>query len=171
MGSWRRNRKQAVEMLSSVFWLWVHLRIEHCWRKFSTSRETHTYNWSTLHLKPKCPNFTILRPDQLTVNCYKPGNGIPSHCDTLSSFVDPIVSLSLDSSALMKFKQPGSQRCGQLWFQEDRFGNSFWSCLGKVDLVGLMERHLGWAISQTFRAAGSPRLLMFPQVTVVLLRN
>lgn len=35
------------------------------------------------------------RPDQLTVNVYEKGNGIPSHVDTHSSFGDTIVSISL----------------------------------------------------------------------------
>lgn len=35
------------------------------------------------------------RPDQLTVNIYEPGNGIPSHVDTHSAFGDTIASLSL----------------------------------------------------------------------------
>lgn len=60
--------------------------------------------WSTL--ESKCPKFATFRPDQLTVNCYKPGNGIPAHCDTHSCFEDPIVSLSLFSSVVMEFKQP-----------------------------------------------------------------
>lgn len=43
-------------------------------------------------------------PDQLTVNCYKPGQGIPPHIDTHSAFEDPIISLSLGSSIVMNFK-------------------------------------------------------------------
>ncbi|KAK6056988.1 hypothetical protein COOONC_05501 [Cooperia oncophora] len=33
------------------------------------------------------------RPDQVTVNVYEPGQGIPSHYDTHSAFEDPIVCL------------------------------------------------------------------------------
>ncbi|KAI4462733.1 hypothetical protein MML48_4g00011027 [Holotrichia oblita] len=43
-------------------------------------------------------------PNQLTVNCYKPGQGIPPHIDTHSAFEDPIISLSLGSSVVMNFK-------------------------------------------------------------------
>lgn len=43
-------------------------------------------------------------PDQLTVNCYSPGQGIPSHVDTHSAFEDPIISLSLGSPIVMDFK-------------------------------------------------------------------
>ncbi|CRL05559.1 CLUMA_CG018032, isoform A [Clunio marinus] len=53
------------------------------------------------------PNFT---PDQLTVNEYEPGHGIPPHCDTHSCFEDPIVSLSLGSSVVMEFRNPESSK-------------------------------------------------------------
>lgn len=55
--------------------------------------------WEKLKLKD-----IIFEPDQLTVNCYKPGQGIPAHIDTHSAFEDPIVSLSLGSSVVMNFK-------------------------------------------------------------------
>lgn len=82
-------------------------------------------------LKTKCPAFAHFRPDQLTVNCYEPGNGIPPHCDTHSCFEDPIVSLSLGSSVLMELRQPRmSRKCSVLLPQrsllimsgESRFG-------------------------------------------------
>ncbi|XP_070503844.1 tRNA (carboxymethyluridine(34)-5-O)-methyltransferase alkbh8 [Chironomus tepperi] len=57
-------------------------------------------------LDEECPKFKGFRPDQLTVNKYSPGNGIPSHCDTHSVFEDPIISLSLGSSIVMEFKDP-----------------------------------------------------------------
>lgn len=44
-------------------------------------------------------------PDQLTVNEYMPGQGIPPHVDTHSAFLDPIVSLSLQSHVVMEFKK------------------------------------------------------------------
>ncbi|XP_040169099.1 alkylated DNA repair protein alkB homolog 8 [Anopheles arabiensis] len=47
-------------------------------------------------------------PDQLTVNQYEPGQGIPPHVDTHSAFDDPILSLSLGSDVVMEFKQPSS---------------------------------------------------------------
>ncbi|XP_005105017.1 alkylated DNA repair protein alkB homolog 8 [Aplysia californica] len=45
-------------------------------------------------------------PDQLTVNQYKPGQGIPPHVDTTYAFEDGIVSLSLGSQAVMDFRHP-----------------------------------------------------------------
>lgn len=56
-------------------------------------------------LKEKTEEFQHFEPDQLTVNKYGPGQGIPPHCDTHSPFEDPIVSLSLGSDIVMEFKQ------------------------------------------------------------------
>ncbi|EYC04905.1 hypothetical protein Y032_0085g1855 [Ancylostoma ceylanicum] len=44
------------------------------------------------------------RPDQVTINVYEPGQGIPSHYDTHSAFEDPIVCVSLCSDIVMEFK-------------------------------------------------------------------
>lgn len=43
------------------------------------------------------------RPDQLTINIYEPGNGIPSHVDTHSAFSETIASLSLLSGSFASF--------------------------------------------------------------------
>ncbi|XP_065188736.1 alkylated DNA repair protein alkB homolog 8-like [Sycon ciliatum] len=43
-------------------------------------------------------------PDQLTVNDYQPGQGIPPHVDTSWAFEDSIISLSLLSSVVMEFR-------------------------------------------------------------------
>lgn len=64
--------------------------------------------WKTL--ETKAPKFAGFRPDQLTVNRYEPGHGIPAHCDTHSCFDDPIVSLSLGSSIVMEFRQPDTSK-------------------------------------------------------------
>ncbi|XP_028173722.1 alkylated DNA repair protein alkB homolog 8 [Ostrinia furnacalis] len=45
-------------------------------------------------------------PNQLTVNKYAPGHGIPSHVDKHSPFCDTILSLSLGSSVVMDWKHP-----------------------------------------------------------------
>uniref|UniRef100_A0A671ETC7 tRNA (carboxymethyluridine(34)-5-O)-methyltransferase ALKBH8 n=1 Tax=Rhinolophus ferrumequinum TaxID=59479 RepID=A0A671ETC7_RHIFE len=50
--------------------------------------------------------FIRYKPDQLTVNQYEPGHGIPAHIDTHSAFEDEIVSLSLGSEIVMDFKHP-----------------------------------------------------------------
>ncbi|XP_050986435.1 alkylated DNA repair protein alkB homolog 8 isoform X2 [Labeo rohita] len=45
-------------------------------------------------------------PDQLTVNQYQSGQGIPPHVDTHSAFEDTILSLSLGAKTVMDFKHP-----------------------------------------------------------------
>lgn len=50
--------------------------------------------------------FIRHKPDQLTVNQYEPGHGIPPHIDTHSAFEDEIISLSLGSEIVMDFKHP-----------------------------------------------------------------
>lgn len=44
-------------------------------------------------------------PEQLTVNHYQSGQGIPPHVDTHSCFEGPIVSLSLGSEVVMNFRR------------------------------------------------------------------
>ncbi|XP_052003424.1 alkylated DNA repair protein alkB homolog 8-like isoform X1 [Xyrauchen texanus] len=45
-------------------------------------------------------------PDQLTVNQYQSGQGIPPHVDTHSAFEDTILSLSLGAKTVMDFRHP-----------------------------------------------------------------
>lgn len=42
--------------------------------------------------------------DQLTINCYDPGDGIPSHFDTHSPFQEMFVSLSVLGDIVMEFE-------------------------------------------------------------------
>ncbi|XP_004537485.1 alkylated DNA repair protein alkB homolog 8 [Ceratitis capitata] len=48
-------------------------------------------------------------PDQMTVNIYEPGQGIPPHVDTHSAFLEPILSLSLCGEVVMDFRH-GTER-------------------------------------------------------------
>ncbi|KAJ7320144.1 hypothetical protein JRQ81_019655 [Phrynocephalus forsythii] len=59
----------------------------------------------------KCLNMGYIKnkPDQLTVNQYEPGQGIPPHIDTHSAFEDEITSLSLGAEIVMDFKHPDGQ--------------------------------------------------------------
>ncbi|XP_076002681.1 tRNA (carboxymethyluridine(34)-5-O)-methyltransferase alkbh8 isoform X2 [Genypterus blacodes] len=50
--------------------------------------------------------YTDILPDQLTVNLYMSGQGIPPHVDTHSAFEDTILSLSLGSKVVMEFRHP-----------------------------------------------------------------
>ncbi|KAH8401441.1 hypothetical protein KR009_005537 [Drosophila setifemur] len=59
--------------------------------------------WSRLESHASGWDWSI--PDQLTVNEYEPGHGIPPHVDTHSAFLDPILSLSLQSDVVMDFRQ------------------------------------------------------------------
>ncbi|XP_044059506.1 alkylated DNA repair protein alkB homolog 8 [Siniperca chuatsi] len=47
-----------------------------------------------------------IMPDQLTVNQYECGQGIPPHVDTHSAFEDTIMSLSLGAQTVMEFRHP-----------------------------------------------------------------
>ncbi|XP_048837513.1 LOW QUALITY PROTEIN: alkylated DNA repair protein alkB homolog 8 [Brienomyrus brachyistius] len=51
-------------------------------------------------------NIINIKPDQLTVNQYQPGQGIPPHVDTHSAFEDTILSLSLGAKTVMDFRHP-----------------------------------------------------------------
>ena len=48
------------------------------------------------------------RLNQLTLNHYKPGEGIGSHVDTPSAFGDGLLSISLNSGIVMEFRKVGS---------------------------------------------------------------
>lgn len=63
--------------------------------------------WSRLEklAKTQDKDFEWYTPDQLTVNSYEPGQGIPPHVDTHSAFLDPILSLSLESDVVMEFRK------------------------------------------------------------------
>ena len=57
-------------------------------------------------LLDKCLNLGLIhvRPDQMTVNFYEPGQGIPPHVDNINAFDNYILSLSLLSSVVMEFR-------------------------------------------------------------------
>lgn len=48
----------------------------------------------------------VLRPDQITINKYNPGDGIPPHTDNITAFEEPLATLSLGSSIVMEMKSP-----------------------------------------------------------------
>jgi alkylated DNA repair dioxygenase AlkB len=50
------------------------------------------------------------RPDQMIVNEYQPGQGINGHIDSVSSFEDGIVSISMGSSVIMEFSKGTEKR-------------------------------------------------------------
>ena len=58
------------------------------------------------------PSSSVSFPDvnQVTVNHYKPGEGIGSHVDTPSAFSDGLLSLSLNSGVVMEFRKVGNPK-------------------------------------------------------------
>uniref|UniRef100_A0A336M1J7 CSON010319 protein n=1 Tax=Culicoides sonorensis TaxID=179676 RepID=A0A336M1J7_CULSO len=62
-------------------------------------------------LHEKMPQFSYFTPEQMTVNKYEPGQGIPPHVDTHSPFNDPIVSLSLQGETVMEFRNEENHSC------------------------------------------------------------
>ncbi|XP_076869371.1 tRNA (carboxymethyluridine(34)-5-O)-methyltransferase ALKBH8 isoform X2 [Brachyhypopomus gauderio] len=60
---------------------------------------------AVLHRCLSVGHITVL-PDQLTVNQYQSGQGIPPHVDTHSAFEDTILSLSLGAKTVMEFRHP-----------------------------------------------------------------
>lgn len=103
------------------------------------------------------------QPDQLTVNYYQPGHGIPSHVDTHSAFEGEIVSLSLGSGVVMDFKSENGehipiylpQRSLVLMIGECRYAWTHGITPRKMDTVpsenGLTVVHRGTRTSFTFR--------------------
>eukprot|EP00537_Pseudo-nitzschia_pungens_P005689 CAMPEP_0172375034 /NCGR_PEP_ID=MMETSP1060-20121228/59026_1 /TAXON_ID=37318 /ORGANISM="Pseudo-nitzschia pungens, Strain cf. cingulata" /LENGTH=963 /DNA_ID=CAMNT_0013101961 /DNA_START=93 /DNA_END=2984 /DNA_ORIENTATION=- len=67
----------------------------------STSDEGKSDEESCQEATPKTTSFSHL--NQMTVNQYKPGEGIGSHVDTPSAFGDGLISISLNSGIVMEF--------------------------------------------------------------------
>lgn len=122
------------------------------------------------NLAQKCPQFSHFRPDQLTVNRYEPGHGIPSHCDTHSCFEDPIIALSLGSSISMELRQPDSGQNANVFLPrrsllimscESRFGWTHGITPKRSDILKKSGEHLtvqkrGTRTSFTFRKLKIP---------------
>lgn len=107
--------------------------------------------------------FADFIPDQLTINHYSPGQGIPPHVDTHSAFEDPIISLSLGDSVVMEFKNAKNdhtsvflpQRSLLIMSGESRYNWTHGITPRKLDLIptesGLSVRKRGTRTSFTFR--------------------
>lgn len=114
-------------------------------------------------LKIANPDFNNFIPDQLTVNHYKSGQGIPPHVDTHSAFEDPIVSLSLGDAVVMEFKNCKNQhksvflpqRSLLIMSGESRYNWTHGITPRKLDLIqtesGLTVRKRHTRTSFTFR--------------------
>ncbi|XP_011311375.1 alkylated DNA repair protein alkB homolog 8 [Fopius arisanus] len=100
--------------------------------------------------------------DQLTINRYLPGQGIPPHIDTHSVFEDPILSLSLGSACVMDFRKKEKKigillppRSLLVMSGESRYTWSHGICPRHSDIVsednGMTTRPRGIRTSFTFR--------------------
>ena len=108
-------------------------------------------------------------PNQLTVNKYEIGQGIPPHVDTHSAFQDPILSLSLCSDVVMEFRNPKTEkhvyvllpsRSLLIMSNESRYGWTHAITPRKMDIVpngdsGLSIAKRKMRISLTFRSLKS----------------
>lgn len=65
---------------------------------------------TTIKQRPSFQGPCAFTPDQLTVNKYEPGHGIPPHVDTHSAFTYLIVSLSLGAETVMDFRKQEPQQ-------------------------------------------------------------
>ncbi|KAJ6617883.1 Alkylated DNA repair protein alkB like 8 [Pseudolycoriella hygida] len=116
-------------------------------------------------LKSKMPTLLFQIPNQVTVNKYEPGAGIPPHCDTHSAFQDPIFSLSLNAGIVMEFRRLSDGSHVSVWLprrsllimsKESRYGWTHGITPRKTDIIpvndGLtvIERKL--RVSFTFRS-------------------
>ncbi|XP_013921711.1 PREDICTED: alkylated DNA repair protein alkB homolog 8 [Thamnophis sirtalis] len=63
------------------------------------------------------------KPDQLTINQYEPGQGIPPHIDTHSAFEDEIISLSLGAEVIF-FKKKSFK-----YFSCNKKGSEIMTCV------------------------------------------
>lgn len=115
----------------------------------------------------RVPTFSYDKPDQMTANKYEPGQGIPSHVDTHSAFLDPIISLSLGSDVVMEFKNIEGTVCFVLlprrsmivMSKESRYGYQHGITPRKFDIIpsvgiglkGLTVQKRETRISFTFR--------------------
>lgn len=113
-------------------------------------------------LEKELPSVKFTRPDQMTVNKYEPGQGIPPHVDTHSAFEDPIMSLSIGSDVVMEFRKKDATVAVQLprrsvliMSEESRYGWTHGITPRMTDIVpttqGLTVKRRGTRISCTFR--------------------
>lgn len=107
-------------------------------------------------------NLLPWTPNQLTINQYQKGQGIPSHIDTHSAFDSPILSLSLGSDVVMEFRRENQhlsillpQRSLLIMDGEARYAWTHGIVPRNSDVIpvgnGLTVRERGTRTSFTFR--------------------
>lgn len=102
--------------------------------------------------------FKGVYPDQLTINHYHPGDGIPPHCDHHASFMAPLLIVSLGSPIIMDFfnaeksKQVLLKRRSLLLIDGDfRYGYEHSIKPRKIDLIDGLAVERKERFSLTFR--------------------
>ncbi|CBN75873.1 conserved unknown protein [Ectocarpus siliculosus] len=104
-------------------------------------------------------------PDQLTLNEYKPGQGISPHVDTHSAFEDGLASLSLGSGCVMDMRHPDGVRVKNLYLPRGsllvmegpaRYEWSHGIASRKTDMVDGVLTRRATRISFTFRRVRDP---------------
>lgn len=128
-------------------------------------------------LADKLPQLKQQAPNQLTVNIYEAGQGIPPHVDTHSAFLDPIISLSLGSDIVMEFRNAAGRHVNCLLHRrsllvmsaESRYAWTHGITPRKIDIVhkpnlGLSATKRDVRVSFTFRTLKhDPCICKFPQ--------
>ena len=69
--------------------------------------KTRKYSFSIDNCNESNSNKSYPNLNQLTLNHYKPGEGIGSHVDTKSAFGDGLISISLNGGIVMEFRKVG----------------------------------------------------------------
>ncbi|XP_044007284.1 alkylated DNA repair protein alkB homolog 8-like isoform X2 [Aphidius gifuensis] len=115
---------------------------------------------SGVFIKKHCGDLVY---DQLTINHYEPGQGIPPHIDTHSVFEDPILSLSLGATYVMDFRKDNKKvslalpaRSLLIMSGESRYAWTHGISPRHNDVInddddGLTTKERGTRISLTFR--------------------
>ncbi|CAM9176823.1 unnamed protein product [Ascophyllum nodosum] len=105
------------------------------------------------------------RPDQMTLNEYKPGQGISPHVDTHSAFEDGLASLSLGSGCVMDMRHPDGSRVKNVYLPRRsllvmegaaRYEWSHGIASRKTDMVDGVLKKRSTRVSLTFRRVRDP---------------
>ncbi len=70
--------------------------------------KTRNYEFAHSEIDERKPTTNYPNLNQMTVNHYRPGEGIGSHIDTTSAFGDGLISISLNSGIVMEFTNANS---------------------------------------------------------------
>jgi len=156
-----QNSRPSSSQVISPIWLW--LGFEQLLRSFTLNEHNEAIQHGPSSLEEESKSSTYLDTygmfDQLTINDYAPGQGIPPHVDTHSPFQEVLASLSLKSGATMHFKNPEGvtkdiylkPRSLALFTGESRYNWLHSISQRKIDKVDGLLRFRHRRVSLTFR--------------------